>query len=57
VTGILALGLLTFALIEGNSLGSLFPLILAAYTGSVLFFLLLLWREKTTSHPMLPLNL
>src|SRR2546421_6698208 len=54
---ILALGMLTFALIEGNSLGSLSPLIIAAYTGSVLFFLFLLWREKRTSHPMLPLAL
>ncbi len=33
------------------------PLLLAAYTGSALFFLLLLFREKTTSHPMLPLAL
>jgi DHA2 family methylenomycin A resistance protein-like MFS transporter len=49
--------MLTFALIEGNSLGIRSPLILAAYTASVLFFLLLLWREKTTSHPMLPLEL
>ncbi len=57
VASILALGMLTFALIEGNSLGRLSPLILAAYAGSVLFFLLLLWREKTTSHPMLPLGL
>src|SRR5205809_7001905 len=57
LASILALGMLTFALIEGNSLGSLSPLILAAYTGSVLFFLLLLLREKTTSHPMLPLAL
>jgi MFS transporter, DHA2 family, methylenomycin A resistance protein len=55
VASILALGLLTFALIEGNSLGNRSPLILAAYTGSVLFFLVLLWREKTTSHSMLPL--
>ena len=55
--GILALGLLTFALIEGNSLGITSPLILAAYAGSMLFFLLLLWGEKTTSHPMLPLAL
>ncbi len=55
--GILALGLLTFALIEGNSLGRLSPPILAAYAGSVLFFLLLLWREKTISQPMLPLAL
>src|SRR6266702_6241032 len=54
---ILALGMLTFALIEGNSLGSTSPLIIAAYTASILFFLLLLWREKTTSHPMLPLGL
>ncbi len=54
---ILALGMLTFALIEGNSLEIMSPLILAAYTGSVLFFLVLLWREKTTSHPMLPLAL
>src|SRR5947207_2505231 len=54
---VLALGMLTFALIEGNSLGSLSPLILAAYTASILFFLLLLLREKTTSHPMLPLAL
>src|SRR5436190_16868861 len=54
---ILALGMLTFALIEGNSLGSRSPLILAAYTASLLFFLLLLLREKTTSHPMLPLAL
>jgi MFS transporter, DHA2 family, methylenomycin A resistance protein len=54
---ILTLGLLTFALIEGNSLGSRSPLILAAYAGSMLFFLLLLVREKTTSHPMLPLKL
>jgi MFS transporter, DHA2 family, methylenomycin A resistance protein len=57
VVSILALGMLTFALIEGNSLGIMSPLILAAYTGSVLFFLLLLLREKTTSHPMLPLRL
>ena len=57
VASVLALGMLTFALIEGNSLGILSPLILAAYTGSVLFFLVLLWREKTTSHPMLPLKL
>ncbi len=57
VAGILALGMLTFALIEGNSLGITSPLILAAYAGCVLFFLLLLWREKTTSHPMLPLKL
>jgi len=49
--------MLTFALIEGNSLGSLSPLIIAAYTASLLFFLVLLWREKTTSHPMLPLEL
>src|SRR5205085_8424319 len=54
---VLALGMLTFALIEGNSLGRLSPLILAAYTESLLFFLVLLWREKTTSHPMLPLEL
>src|SRR5438477_592553 len=54
---ILALGMLTFALIEGNSLGSTSPLIIAAYTASLLFFLLLLFREKTTSHPMLPLAL
>jgi MFS transporter, DHA2 family, methylenomycin A resistance protein len=57
VAGVLALGMLTFALIEGNSLGILSPLILAAYTGSLLFFLLLLFREKTTTHPMLPLAL
>ena len=57
VAGILTLGTLTFALIEGSNLGILSPLILAAYAGSVLFFLLLLWREKTTSHPMLPLAL
>jgi MFS transporter, DHA2 family, methylenomycin A resistance protein len=57
VAGILALGMLTFALIEGNTLGILSPPILAAYAGSMLFFLLLLWREKTTSHPMLPLKL
>jgi DHA2 family methylenomycin A resistance protein-like MFS transporter len=57
VASILSLGMLTFALIEGNSLGITSPLILAAYTGSLLFFLLLLWREKTTSHPMLPLKL
>ncbi len=57
VASILTLGMLTFALIEGNSLGIMSPLILAAYTGSVLFFLLLLLREKTTSHPMLPLAL
>src|SRR2546425_1247169 len=54
---VLALGMVTFALIEGNSLGITSPLILAAYTGSVLFFLFLLLREKTTSHPMLPLAL
>jgi DHA2 family methylenomycin A resistance protein-like MFS transporter len=54
---ILALGMLTFALIEGNSLGITSSLILAAYAASVLFFLVLLWREKTTSHPMLPLGL
>jgi len=57
VASILALGILTFALIEGNSLGSLSPLILAAYIGSLLFFLFFLFREKTTSHPMLPLEL
>ena len=57
VASILALGMLTFALIEGNSLGSMSPLILAAYTGSLLFFLFLLLREKKTSHPMLPLAL
>ncbi|MBO0783549.1 MAG: MFS transporter, partial [Ktedonobacteraceae bacterium] len=55
VAGMLALGMLTFALIEGNSLGILSPLILAASAGSLLFFLLLLLREKTTRHPMLPL--
>jgi DHA2 family methylenomycin A resistance protein-like MFS transporter len=54
---ILALGLLTFALIEGNSLGSTSPLIIAASIASVLFFLFLLVREKTASHPMLPLDL
>jgi MFS transporter, DHA2 family, methylenomycin A resistance protein len=54
---ILALGMLTFALIEGNSLGIMSPPILAAYTGSLLFFILLLVREKTTSQPMLPLKL
>src|SRR5437763_11058717 len=53
VASILALGMVTFALIEGNSLGSLSPLILAAYTASILFFLFLLFREKTTSHPLL----
>jgi MFS transporter, DHA2 family, methylenomycin A resistance protein len=57
VAGMLALGMLTFALIEGNSLGILSPLILAAYAGSVLFFLLFLWREQATHHPMLPLKL
>lgn len=57
VAGVIALGMLTFALIEGSSLGILSPLILAAYAGSVLFFLLLLLREKTTGHPMLPLKL
>ena len=54
---ILTLGMVTFALIEGNSLGNISPLILSAYAGSILFFLILLWREKTTSHPMLPLKL
>jgi len=54
---ILALGMVTFALIEGSSLGNMSPLILSAYAGSILFFLILLWREKTTSHPMLPLKL
>jgi DHA2 family methylenomycin A resistance protein-like MFS transporter len=39
VAGILALGMLTFALIEGNTLGILSPPILAAYAGSVLFLL------------------
>ncbi|TME60475.1 MAG: MFS transporter [Chloroflexi bacterium] len=57
LASILALGMLTFALIEGNSLGSTSPLIIAAYTASLLFFLFLLIREKTTSHPMLPLAL
>jgi DHA2 family methylenomycin A resistance protein-like MFS transporter len=57
LASVLTLGLLTFALIEGNSLGSLSPLILAAYAGSLLCFLVLLFREKTTSHPMLPLEL
>jgi DHA2 family methylenomycin A resistance protein-like MFS transporter len=57
LASVLALGMLTFALIERNSLGSLSPLILAAYIGSVFFFLVLLWREKTASHPMLPLQL
>src|SRR3989449_2889885 len=57
VASVLVLGMLTFALIEGNSLGIMSPLILAAYTASLLFFLLLLFREKTTSHPMLPLAL
>jgi DHA2 family methylenomycin A resistance protein-like MFS transporter len=57
VASVLALGMLTFALIEGNSLGIMSPPILAAYTGSVFFFMVLLWREKTTSHPMLPLKL
>lgn len=57
VASVLALGMLTFALIEGNSLGSTSPLIVAAYTASILFFLFLLIREKTTSHPMLPLAL
>ncbi len=54
---ILALGMLTFALIEGNSLGIGSPLILTVYAGSLLFFLLLLLREKTTRDPMLPLAL
>ncbi|GHO70492.1 MFS transporter [Ktedonobacter sp. SOSP1-52] len=57
VAGMLALGLLTFALIEGNSLGILSLPILVAYAASALFFLLFLWREKIISHPMLPLNL
>ncbi len=57
MASVLALGLLTFALIEGNSLGRTSPLILAAYTASILFFLFLLIREKTTSNPMLPLAL
>jgi DHA2 family methylenomycin A resistance protein-like MFS transporter len=57
VASILALGMLTFVLIEGNSLGITSPLILMAFAGSLLFFLLLLRREKTTSHPMLPLKL
>ncbi len=54
---VLALSMLTFALIEGNSLRSRSPLILAASTASVLFLLVFFWREKTTRHPMLPLNL
>lgn len=53
----LALGMLTFALIEGHRLGITSPLILAAYAGSLLFFLVFLWRETTTSYPMLPLKL
>lgn len=57
LTSILSLGMLTFALIEGNSLGIGSPLILAAYAGSILFFLLLLFREKHASNPMLPLKL
>lgn len=57
VAGILTLGLLTFALIEGSSLGSRSPLILAAFIGSLLFFLSFLVREKNTTHPMLPLEL
>src|SRR5256886_1507605 len=57
VASILTLGMLTFALIEGNSLGSTSPLIIAAYTASILFFLFLLFREKATSNPMLPLAL
>ncbi len=55
--GILTLGMLTFALIEGNSLGSTSPPILAAYTASIIFFLFFLLREKITGHPMLPLAL
>ena len=54
---IFALGLLTFALIEGNSLGILSLPILAAYAASILFFLVLLVRERTTNHPLLPLEL
>jgi DHA2 family methylenomycin A resistance protein-like MFS transporter len=54
---ILGLAMLTFALIEGSSLGITSPLILTAFAGSVLFFVLLLMREKTASHPMLPLKL
>lgn len=54
---ILVLGTLTFALIEGSSLGNMSPLILVVYAASILFFLFLLHREKTTSRPMLPLDL
>ncbi len=57
LTSILALGMLTFALIEENSLGGTSPLILLAGGGSLLFLLLFLLREHKATSPLLSLKL
>ncbi|GCE47581.1 DHA2 family methylenomycin A resistance protein-like MFS transporter [Thermosporothrix hazakensis] len=57
VTGCLALGLLTFLLIEGRHLGWLNPLIVGSLAAAVLATLLFLLIEKRVSRPMLPLAL
>jgi DHA2 family methylenomycin A resistance protein-like MFS transporter len=54
---VLTLGMLTFALIEKNSLGGTSPLILLTYGGCILFFLLFLFREQKATDPMLSLKL
>lgn len=57
LTSILALGLLTFALIEENNLGGASSLILSAYGGCLLFFLLFILREQKATNPMLSLKM
>lgn len=57
VAGIAALGLLTFACIEGGSLGWRSPAIAGAFVGAALAAALFVRAERRTASPMLPLGL
>lgn len=51
------LGGIVYALIEQSHYGWTHPLIYMPLVGGVIAFLLFVWHEKHTSHPMLPLSL
>lgn len=55
--GAATLALLTFACIEGDTLGLRSPLIVAALLGCTLSLALFIYRERRAPHPMLPLHL
>jgi EmrB/QacA subfamily drug resistance transporter len=57
IYGIAALGLPVFALIEHARYGWGHPLIYSSLALGIVAFVVFIWHEKQTSHPMLPLDL